>query len=121
MARKEFLAAVKRAVVKRSSGICERARWKPGEVCTKPAKEFDHIIPDGLGGLPTLENAAHLCVPCHKEKSHKHDTPIMRRADAQRDAHNGVKPKSRPFGRATKPEKPPKDGLPPLPRRQLFA
>jgi 5-methylcytosine-specific restriction endonuclease McrA len=75
MPRKEFSAAVKRAIVKRSGGICERARWKPGEVCTKSAKDFDHIRSDGLGGEPTLENAAHLCGPCHKAKTHGEDTP----------------------------------------------
>jgi 5-methylcytosine-specific restriction protein A len=115
MARKEFSVATKRKIVERSKGVCERHLWKPGEVCTKPAKEFDHLQPDGLSGKPTLENGAHLCVPCHRAKTHEHDTPIMRRADAQKDAANGIKRKSRPISQAPKVKRESKPRLPPLP------
>jgi 5-methylcytosine-specific restriction protein A len=115
MPRREFSVVIKRQMVKRSGGVCERHLWKPGEVCTKPAKEFDHIQPDGLGGEPTLSNGAHLCQPCHKEKSHQHDRPVMQRADNQRDAALGIKRKSRPIPQPPKaPKREPKPRLPPL-------
>ncbi len=118
MARREFSVAVKRQMVKRSGGVCERHRWKPGEACTKPAREFDHIQPDGLGGLPTLENGFHACKQCHAEKTHQHDRPVMQRADSQRDAASGIKPISQKISQRPKPEKPPGKQLPP--RQPLY-
>lgn len=121
MARKEFSRKTKRDVAVRSAGVCERHRWKPGEVCTRPAKEFDHIVPDGLGGEPTAENAAFLCVPCHKDKTGQHDVPTIARADLVRDRlvlgvkPNGPKIKGKGFG--TKREKVSRPSLPP---RELY-
>jgi 5-methylcytosine-specific restriction endonuclease McrA len=121
MARKEFPIKAKRQVVLRSLGICERHRWK-GEPCTKPAKAFDHIKPDGLGGEPTVENAAHLCQSCHDEKTHSEDNPRMRKADAQWKAANSAKPtprvalKSRGFPQ----KKSPREKLPLPPRRSFY-
>ncbi len=120
MARKEFSAKTKREMVKRSGGTCERHLWRPGEVCTKPAREFDHVQPDGLSGKPTLENGAHLCVPCHRSKTHEHDRPVMRRADNQRDAANGIKAASPPIRSRFKESKPVREKLPPLPRVSLY-
>lgn len=84
--RIEFSRSTKRHILKRSGGICERHLWRRGEPCTKPAREFDHILADGLGGEATVINGAHLCLACHREKSGKEDTPRMRKADAQREA-----------------------------------
>jgi 5-methylcytosine-specific restriction endonuclease McrA len=120
--RKEFSKVVKRRAAERSRMICERQLWKPGEVCTRPAKEFDHLLEDGLGGDNSFENVCHLCVPCHKAKS-KENNPVMRAADKQRDSIRGVRPKmkGRPIAQRPKPEKPPKRfELPPLPRRSLY-
>jgi 5-methylcytosine-specific restriction protein A len=119
--RKEFPVKVKRQVVLRSLGICERLRWKAGEDCTKPAKAFDHIVPDGLGGEPTVENAAHLCQACHDEKTHTEDNPRMRKADAQFKAANGIKTARRPIkARGFSEPKVKKEKLTPPPRRQLY-
>jgi 5-methylcytosine-specific restriction protein A len=117
MARREFSKRTKREIAVRSGLVCERHRWKPGEVCTRPAKEFDHIKPDALSGEPTLENAAYLCVVCHREKSDKHDVPTIARADLRRDRLVlGIKPnapklKSRGFAKRVKRE--PRPMLPP--------
>jgi 5-methylcytosine-specific restriction protein A len=117
-ARKEFSVKVKRAVVLRSLGICERPRWD-GKPCTKPAKAFDHIVADGLGGEPTFENAAHLCQACHQEKTTSEDNPRMRKADAQFKAANGIKTARRPIkSRGFEPKPKREKSLPP--RRSLY-
>jgi 5-methylcytosine-specific restriction protein A len=116
-ARKEFSVRVKRQVVLRSLGICERPRWD-GKPCTKPAKAFDHIVPDGLGGEPTFENAAHLCQACHQEKTTSEDNPRMRKADAQFKAAHGIKSSRRPVKSRGFPEPKPKREKTPLPPRR---
>jgi 5-methylcytosine-specific restriction protein A len=121
MARKEFPVKVKRVVVLRSLGICERPRWD-GKPCTKPAKAFDHIMPDGLGGQATVENAAHLCQACHDEKTHGADNPRMRKADAQFKAANGIKTARRPIkSRGFSELKPKREKTPLPPRRRLYS
>lgn len=116
MARKEFPKKVKVAALKRADGKCEG--------CGQPLKpgrfQFDHIVPDGLGGEPTLENCKVLCsgsrASCHGIKTHEEDTPRMRKADAQRDALLGttrVRKKIPQPPRA--PKRPSKQPLPPRP------
>ena len=124
--RREFKKTEKRKMLARSGGVCERALWRPGEVCTRPAKDFDHLKADGLGGEPVAENGAHLCVPCHKEKTHGEDRPRMQKADNQRDVFHGLMRKSRPIQSAGFRKAPPQRkatkplAKPPLPRRPLF-
>jgi hypothetical protein len=103
---------VKRRAAERSACLCERHLWRAGEVCRRPAKHFDHLAADGLGGDPVLDNCAHLCIKCHNEKTQTEDTPRMRKADAQRKhVVLGVKPagpklRSRGFPASGKPRKP---------------
>ena len=93
MSRREFPASVKRAVRDRANGHCE--------VCSQPLAgrrgHFDHIQPDGLGGEPTLANCQMLCPPCHRAKTHEQDNPVMAKADRQRRANDGTKPKRQGF------------------------
>jgi len=118
MARKEFGKRVKAAAFKRCGGA-DNPRC---EGCSQPLKpggfQYDHAQADGLGGEPTLENCVVLCTACHTEKTEKHDKPIMRKADAQRDAHWGITRAKRPIPRPPKAEKRPSKELPP--RRPLF-
>lgn len=73
--RKEFTAAIKTAVRERNNFTCEY----PG--CnTYPATEVDHIVPEGLGGLSTYDNAQLLCTACHARKT-KLDSKMMVKAD----------------------------------------
>jgi len=102
MKREEFSVAVRVAIARRSGGTCERHLWRTKQRCTKPAKEFDHLKPFGLGGESTAINGAHLCAACHLEKT-KEDTPRMRKADAQFKALHKIKPK----GVAKVPQRPP--------------
>lgn len=59
--------------------------------------QYDHIKPDGLGGLPTLDNCMVMCSKCHSRKTHMEDRPVMAKADRQKKSHAGVRLK-RPFG-----------------------
>lgn len=71
--RQHFTAATKRAIDERSGGVCEAhlipARYGLPKVCEREAVDYDHVLPDGFDGPPTVENGAKLCVPCHKIKS----------------------------------------------------
>ena len=89
MPRREFSVAVKNAAWERCKGLCE--------CCATPFNgrrpQYDHVKPDGLAGEPTLENCAVLCRICHEYKTHKEDRPVMAKADRQKKAEAGIKPK----------------------------
>jgi 5-methylcytosine-specific restriction protein A len=91
MSRREFPASVRRAAYKRCNGVCEVC----GSVLMVGKFEFDHIIPDGLGGEPTLDNCRVACSACHAVKTHTEDRPRMAKADRQRAKHLGLHPPSR--------------------------
>ncbi len=95
MARAEFTATVRQQAWERCKGRCEHPGC--GIELRAGGFQFDHIQPDGLGGKPTLENCAVLCSAHHSKKTHEHDRPIMTKADNQRKAHLGLKPKGRGF------------------------
>ena len=88
MARKEFSRKVRLAAFTRANGCCEKCTRKliGGEL-----PEYDHILPDALGGKPTLENCQVLCAGCHAIKTGKEDVPRIRKSDRQRAAHVGAK------------------------------
>ena len=86
MSRLEFSSATKRAAYDRASGRCE--------LCGMPFKgrpEYDHRIPDALGGTNDLANCMVICRPCHAEKTAKEDVPRIRKADRQKNAERGAK------------------------------
>jgi 5-methylcytosine-specific restriction endonuclease McrA len=90
--RREFSKQVKREALKRANKRCE------GENCGALFGfkfHFDHIIADGLGGEPTLENCAVLCHPCHNEKTRKHDVPLIAKVKRIQDKHSGIRNSSR--------------------------
>lgn len=95
MSRKEFGAKVRNAAWERCGGKCE------GEGCGLKLFvgkfHYDHILADGLGGEPTLENCAVLCIGCHHEKTVTHDRPIMEKADRVRKKHLGITKSGRGF------------------------
>jgi hypothetical protein len=98
MARQEFTKSVKSKAAERAKGHCEQCKKKlrVGEF------HYDHRVADGLGGTPTLDNCTVLCLPCHKDKTRLHDSPIMQKADRQRKAvAQGIctARKPMPFGR----------------------
>jgi 5-methylcytosine-specific restriction protein A len=89
--RREFSAKVRVAAYERSRSLCEG--------CGAPLQvgrfHYDHVLPDALGGDPTLENCAVLCRPCHDEKTHTGDVPQIAKMKRQRANHLGIrKPRS---------------------------
>lgn len=98
MTRKEFPVAVKKAAFQRSliDGECRCEVVWHGKRCGKlilGAPEYDHIVPDGLQGEPTLENCQCACRACHKIKTHMHDRPVMAKADRSLKSNRGIKRK----------------------------
>lgn len=116
MTRLEFSATIKRKAFERAAGQCEK--------CSAPISagkvDYDHILPDVLGGKPELANCQALCIPCHKEKTAA-DIGRIRKAGRQRNRHVGA---ITPKARIPAPAKPaPKDrrfDRTPLPPRPMF-
>lgn len=101
MSRTEFSRATRQAALKRSGLKCEasgpRYGLKEGQRCNcnlSLGVQFDHDVPDQLGGDNSLENCRAVCVQCHRIKT-RGDIQQIRKSDRQRDKHNGIlKPKS---------------------------
>ena len=92
MSRREFPARIKAAAALRAAGNCERctAKTGPGNI------EYDHVIPDALGGEPTFENCAVLCRSCHRFITAKEDVPTIARAKRINRKHlNATAPRKR--------------------------
>lgn len=94
MTRREFPKAIKVAAFDRAKGRCEEctARLVPGKF------EYDHDLPDGLGGEPTLENCVVRCTSCHNPKTAKHDIPMIAKAKRSRAKHLGAAKPKRAWG-----------------------
>lgn len=69
MSRREFSVAVKRAAYARSEGVCECGCRRPFTDHPKERPEYDHELPDFLGGEPDLENCKVIRVDCHQAKT----------------------------------------------------
>ncbi|HEY6009908.1 MAG TPA: HNH endonuclease signature motif containing protein [Nitrospirota bacterium] len=71
--RREFPGKVKARAFERAAGRCESCTAKlfPGNV------HYDHVVPDALGGEPTLENCEALCKACHGTKTRTKDVPSI--------------------------------------------
>jgi 5-methylcytosine-specific restriction endonuclease McrA len=68
---------VKRAVIERDKGMC-RYCGKPGRVSyffpsiwVWMEHEFDHVLPEYLGGKSTVDNIVTACQSCNRRKGHK--------------------------------------------------
>ena len=85
--RREFPAKVMVAAFKRAAGRCEKctARLHVGKFA------YDHIIPDQLGGEPTLENCQVICTACHSVKTRTKDVPAIAKAKRQERGRLGIK------------------------------
>ena len=71
--RRNFPDKVKAQAFERAAGRCESCTAKlfPGNV------HYDHVIPDALGGEPTLDNCEALCKACHGVKTRTRDVPSI--------------------------------------------
>ena len=85
MSRREFTNKTKLAAFNLSKGICSVCEMK---IVGRP--EYDHELPDGLGGSNDLDNCAVVCTKCHSSKTHTEDRPMMAKADRLRKKHLGI-------------------------------
>ena len=98
MSRKEFTKSTKRAALKRANSQCEAVGvmygLEPDTRCGKSLAhgvEFDHIILAANGGDASLENCAAVCIPCHRYKTAKHDTPMAAKTVRLFDKNSGIR------------------------------
>jgi hypothetical protein len=80
--RREFPQKVRKAALKR----CTRNSKPHCETCDAELNErtgiiFEHVLADGLGGEPTLENCKVHCKTCADVKTFTEDNPCMQKAD----------------------------------------
>ena len=85
--RQEFSTKVRLAAYDRAAGHCEgcTAPLRPGKYA------YDHRIPAGLDGPPTLENCQVLCDACHSPKTRHEDVPTIAKSKRVRAKHAGAK------------------------------
>jgi hypothetical protein len=85
--RREFSKETKRLVFERAGGHCES--------CTAPLRpgkfDYDHVIPDALGGEPTPGNCTVLCRACHDLKTFRSDIPAIAKSNRVRDLARGIR------------------------------
>lgn len=129
MSRTEFNRETRREALKRSGLKCEasgpRYGLAEGQRCNCSLSlgvQYDHDVPDQLGGDNSLENCRAVCVQCHKIKT-RGDIQQIRKSDRQRDKRSGVirpagKLRGAPFPKSEKAAR--RVSKPPLPPRQLF-
>lgn len=87
MNRRPFPAKVMLAAFERAKDHCESctARLVTGKF------QYDHRIPDAMGGEPTLENCEVLCTSCHSGKTRLGDIPAIAKVKRIRAKHAGIK------------------------------
>lgn len=129
MSRTEFSRKTKQEALQRSGYRCEasgpRYGFNEGQRCNCDLSlgvQFDHNVPDQLGGDNSLDNCMAVCVQCHKFKT-RNDVRQIRKSDRQRDKARGVirpagKIKSAGFPKSEKSEG--RQAKPQLPPRSLF-
>jgi 5-methylcytosine-specific restriction endonuclease McrA len=96
MSRTEFTRKTKQAALLRSGLRCEasgpRYGLDEGQRCNCSLTlgvQYDHDVPDQLGGDNSLENCRSICVQCHRIKT-RGDIKQIRKSDRQRDKASGV-------------------------------
>lgn len=86
--RQEFSRRTKLDAWTRAEGHCEKCAIK-----ILAGAEYDHDIPDQLGGDNSLENCVVLCPKCHRKKTSTEDVPRIAKAKRQEAMHKNAKPK----------------------------
>ncbi len=91
--RQNFHPKVMIAAWDRADGCCELCnngmKLIPGNIF------YDHIIPDQLGGQPTLENCQVLCRSHNDAKTYKADIPAIAKSRRIRKRAAGVRKPSK--------------------------
>lgn len=90
--RKEFSKDVKRQAwarcMHKGRHYCEHCDAELDYSVVRP--QYDHIIPDWMGGESTLDNCQVLCAPCHLLKTSRRDVPAIAKSKRIRDKLSGV-------------------------------
>lgn len=96
--RREFPASVKRDAYRRSNGICE-CHLIPHVFktpCGRPLGQgntfYEHIVCDGAGGEPTVENCACLTKTCYTFKTNTYDQGQVADTKRMQDRARGIRP-----------------------------
>ena len=91
--RREFPLSVRKLAFKRCcrNGIphCEGCGI---EINARTGTIYEHVVPDGLGGEPTLENCKVHCKTCADVKTFTDDNPRMQKADRVLKKNFGLRP-----------------------------
>lgn len=98
--RREFPQSVRKASFARCcrDGVPHCENVGCGRQITKQTRMvYEHLLPDGLGGEPTLENCAVFCGFCADKKTVEQDNPRMAKADRVFKRENGLEPTKKPF------------------------
>lgn len=92
--RREFTKAIKRDAFLRAKGCCE-ATLPDGKRCNikldHRTVEYDHEIPDALGGEPALSNCVVSCKQCHRTKTSTLDIPAIAKTKRIQDREMGIR------------------------------
>jgi 5-methylcytosine-specific restriction endonuclease McrA len=111
--RNEFSRLTRRLAWARANGQCEGQILAPGygvRRCNFPIDlggfEYDHIIPDWMGGDNSVDNCRLLCTKCHEEKTAS-DAGAIAKVKRIRDKRSKALTSRRPmpFGRRSKLKK----------------
>ena len=86
--RTEFPQSVRAKAALRCKGRCENRECNTR--LPDGGYHYDHVIPDALGGEPTLENCEVLCLPCHRAKTTRSDVPRIAKAKRQEAKSKGT-------------------------------
>jgi 5-methylcytosine-specific restriction endonuclease McrA len=116
MSRTEFTQPTRKAALKRAELKCEatgsRYGFPEGVRCNCSLSlgvQYDHAVPDALGGDNGLENCMAICIQCHRFKT-RNDVKQIAKSNRQRDKAIGVirpagKIKGQGFPKSAKAEK----------------
>lgn len=88
--RREFSPKTKLAAWDRCKGMCECCHAR-----ILGRAEYDHILPDWLGGEPVLENLQVMCSKCHRVKTSSEDVPRIAETKRIKRKSIGAWPKSK--------------------------
>lgn len=94
MPRSEFSKATKLEAMHRSQGKCEACL----QDLAGRTPEYDHILPDYMGGSNDLDNCQVLCPKCHGIKTRDEDRPRIDKTRRIIEKSAGVR-KTRGFRR----------------------
>lgn len=97
MPRREFSKPTKREALRRSGLICEaigeRYGLPDGVRCQNglgAGVQYDHAVPDALGGDNSLENCLAVCPKCHRFKT-SNDVTQIAKSNRQIDKRFGIR------------------------------